>query len=191
MPFGINPTGEHTPAGAPLFKKESVMAQFYFAGRVYGDISVKQPLTKAQAEQFVLQTGETDDLEIFYVMDGAFLVVCNTPGVLFIEDPNQAMGQLCVKLKGSDTFWSMDVIPHSDSIRQMEILIRHADLVALQVRSCTPIDSHGCYQQKIAGLMDLMQEKDSRLIEARQIKFIKLERQYGSHEQNVALGATA
>ena len=167
------------------------MTQFYFAGRVYGDISVRQPLTQSQAEQFVLQSGETDDLEIFYVMNGAFLIVCNTPGVLFIEDPNQAMGQLCVKLKNSDTFWSMDVIPHSDFPRQMELLLWYADTVALQLRSCTPIDSHTGYQQKIVELMDLMQEKDSRLVEARQLKFIKFEREYGPHEQNVALGASA
>lgn len=167
------------------------MTQFYFAGRVYGDISVRQPLTQDQVKQFVLQTGETDDLEIFYVMNGAFLVVSNTPGVLFIEDPHQAMGQLCVKLKGSDTFWSMDVIHTSDFNGKIDILLRHADMVALQIRSCTPIDSHSSYQQKISGLMDLMQEKDSRNVEARQIKFIKLERQYGTHEQNVALGATA
>ena len=167
------------------------MSQYYFAGRVYGDISVRQPLTEAQAAQFVLQSGETEDMEIFYVMNGAFLVVAPQPGVLFIEDHTQSMGQLCVKLKGSDTFWSMDVISHSDCSRQMDILLRHADTLVMQIRACTPIDNHSAYRRKISALMDLMAEKNARNVEARQIKFIKLERQYGTYEQNVALGATA
>jgi hypothetical protein len=167
------------------------MTQHYFAGRVYGDICVRQPLAEAQAAQFILQSGETEDMEIFYVMNGAFLVVSHTPGVLFIEDPDQSMGQLCVKLKGSDTFWSMDVISHSDFTRRMEILLRYADALVMQIRACVPIDSHSAYRQKISALMDMMVEKNVRSVEARQIKFIKLERQYGTYEQNVALGATA
>lgn len=167
------------------------MTQFYFAGRIYGDISVRQPLEADQVEQFILQTGETDDMEVFYVMNGAFLVVCHKPGVLFIEDPAQSMGQLCVRLKGSDTFWSMNVISHSEYNDQATSLLSHADTLVQHLRSCTPIDSHLGFCQKITALMNLMQEKDSRNIEARQIKFIKLEKQYGTYEQNVALGAIA
>lgn len=167
------------------------MTQLYFAGRIYGDISVRQPLGADQVEQFILQTGETDDMEIFYVMNGAFLVVCQRPGVLFIEDPAQRMGQLCVRLKGSDTFWSMSVISHSDFSEQAASLLRHADTLVLQLRTCVPIDCHARYRKIISELMELMQEKDARDVEARQIKFIKLERQYGTYEQNVALGATA
>lgn len=165
--------------------------QYYFAGRVYGDISVRQPLTEAQAAQFVLQSGEADDLEIFYVMNGTFLVVTHKPGALFIEDPEQRMGQLCVKLKGSDTFWSMDVISHSDFIRKLEILLRHADTLAMQIRACVPINDHEAYRHKISALMDMMAEKDVRNVVSRQIKFIKLERPYGTCERNVAVGATA
>jgi len=167
------------------------MSQFYFAGRVYGDISVRQPLTEAQAERFVLQADDTEEMEIFYVMDGAFLIVASEPGVLFIEDPNQGMGQLCVRLKDSDTFWSMDVISHSDCIERQRSLLRHSDTLVKQIRACSPIDSHPRFRQILYDLMELMSEKDMRNVEARQIKFVKLERQYGSYEQNVALGATA
>lgn len=166
------------------------MTQFYFSGRIYGNISVRQPLGADQVEQFILQTGETDDMEIYYVMNGAFLVVSNKPGVLFIEDPAQSMGQLCVKLKGSDTFWSMNVTSHTEFNEKAASLLRHADTLVPQFRACAPIDCHSRYRQVISDLMEMMQEKDARSVEARQIQFIKLERQYGTYKQNVALGAT-
>lgn len=167
------------------------MTQFYFAGRVYGDISYRQPLTPDQVEQFILQTDETDDMEIYFAMNGIFLAPHFQSGVIFVDVPNQNTGQLFIKLKDSDTFWSIERCFYTDLENKAASLLKYADLLTMQIRHCVPITNHAEYRQKVVVLMEAMRKKDGRWIDILQVDFIKLEQQYGSFAWNQSIGATA
>lgn len=166
------------------------MQQHYYAARVYGDICIRQPLTAEQARQFELLDAN-EAMELFIVRNGCFVAPSIMPGVLFIDDPEEQTCHLFIKLKGDNTYWSFNHEYQAEAAERAKSILLRSDTLAGLIRACRPINSHTEYLHKVRELMKLMEERDPRRIDCRQVTFIRLEKQFGTYEQNVAVGAVA
>jgi hypothetical protein len=151
------------------------MNQLYFAARTSG-ISVKQPLTAEQAERLVL-VEETEKAEVYFAMNGLFIISAHMPGVLFVDDPVGNSGQLAIKPRGTDTFWGISQTHYTSFSHKARILLKYEDTLLLQILHCTLISNHAEYVRAVKNIMRLSDIQDARIIDCRQTEFIRLEQQ--------------
>jgi hypothetical protein len=165
------------------------MEQYFFAASVYGPICVKQPLTAGQVEQFVQQRGETEEIEVFFVMGGYFIAPHFEPGVIFVEDPKCDRGQLFIKLKGTRTFWSMCRTELSLCRESIETILNNSGPLAKQILGCDPITAFDAYRKTALELAVRLDIKNPKFVDVRQTSFIGMKMQYGAGLTSVAAGA--
>lgn len=145
------------------------MQQYYFAARLYDDISVRQPLTAEQAEQFEPR-GSSGEIELFIVKDGCFMASSIEPGVLFLDDPGNIF-QLFIRLEGDDTYWSYQKALRHALEEAADCILKECGTLADMIRQCKPINSHPEYKNRVMELMEGQLETDPYRIERRQVLF--------------------